>query len=219
MITGMDRTIETSVGEVSTTFDDAGSETLLVLAHGAGAGKDHPFMTRVASGLSTRGISVLRFDFLYVSKARRAPDRQEVLESTFAEVIRYASEDLSPSRLVLGGKSMGGRIATHLAASGTRCTGLVMLGYPLHPPGRPERIRDQHLYAIQDPVLFVEGTRDPFCPLELLEEVRSKMPAPTEVLVVEDGDHSFKVRRSSGRSSEDALKAAMEGVAAWIRAR
>lgn len=219
MIPGMDRTIETAVGPVATTFDDAGTETLLVLAHGAGAGKGHPFMSRFASGLSSRGISVLRFDFLYVSKGKKAPDRQDVLEATFAEVVEYVRRDLSPRRLFLGGKSMGGRIATHLSSAGTQCDGLVMLGYPLHPPGRPDRIRDQHLYAIEAPVLFVEGTRDPFCPLELLEKVRSKMQAPTEVLVVEDGDHSFKVRKSSGRSSDDALDDAIEGVAAWIEAR
>ena len=216
MIPGMDRAIETSAGPVSTTFDDAGTSTLLILAHGAGAGKDHPFMTRVAGGLSARGISVVRFDFLYVSNGRRAPDRQPVLESTYAEVVRYVREELTPARLFLGGKSMGGRIATHLAAAGTPSDGLVMLGYPLHPPGRPDRIRDEHLYLIEDPVLFVEGTRDPFCPLELLEGVRSKMRAPTEVIVVEDGDHSFKVRKSSGRTTDEALDDALESIAAWI---
>lgn len=216
MIPGMDRAIETTVGPVSTTYDDAGGETLLILAHGAGAGRDHPFMTRAARGLSARGISIVRFDFLYVSTGRRAPDRQPVLESTYAEVLRYVREELSPARLFLGGKSMGGRIATHLAASGTRSDGLVMLGYPLHPPGRPDRIRDEHLYLIQDPVLFVEGTRDPFCPLERLEEVRSRMRARTEVLVVADGDHSFKVRKSSGRSSDEALDEAVERIATWI---
>ena len=216
MIPGMDSAIETSAGPVSTTYDDGGSSTLLILAHGAGAGKDHPFMARVAAGLSARGISVVRFDFLYVSSGRRAPDRQPVLESTYAEVLRHVREDFSPSRLFLGGKSMGGRIATHLAATGTRSDGLVMLGYPLHPPGRPDRIRDQHLYLIEDPVLFVEGTRDPFCPLELLEGVRSKMRAPTELIVVEDGDHSFKVRKSSGRTTDQALDDAVERIAAWI---
>ena len=216
MIPGMDGTIETSAGPVSTTYDDGGTSTLLILAHGAGAGKDHPFMTRVGAGLSARGISVVRFDFLYISAGRRAPDRQPVLESTFEEVVRHVREELSPARLFLGGKSMGGRIATHLAAAGTRSDGLVMLGYPLHPPGRPDRIRDQHLYLIEDPVLFVEGTRDPFCPLGLLDEVRSKMRAPTDLLVVEDGDHSFKVRKSSGRTTDEALDGVLEGIAAWI---
>jgi predicted alpha/beta-hydrolase family hydrolase len=111
---------------------------------------------------------------------------------------------------------MGGRIASHLPERGVACDGLVFLGYPLHPPGRPDRIRDRHLYALSTPCLFVEGTRDPFCPVPLLEEVRAKMSAPTSLVVVEDGDHSFKVRKSSGRSNQEALDKALEGVSAWI---
>ncbi|HJR45567.1 MAG TPA: alpha/beta fold hydrolase [Actinomycetota bacterium] len=215
----MDRHVETTVGAVATTYDDAGGETLLILAHGAGAGMDHPFMARVAEGLVTRGISVLRFDFLYVTKGRRSPDRQAVLESTYAGVARYAHEQLSPDRLFLAGKSMGGRIATHIAASGEvgGIDGLVLLGYPLHPPGRPDRIRDEHLYQLRERVLFVEGTRDPFCPLETLDGVLAKMRAPTDLIVVNDGDHSFKVRKSSGRSSGEALNEAVEAIANWVK--
>ena len=216
MISGMERDIETAAGAVSTTFDDAGGQTVLVLAHGAGAGRSHPFMIEVARGLATRGISVLRFDFLDISAGRRAPDRQAVLEETYAGVVAHAREKIAPGRLFLGGKSMGGRIATHLAAAGAATDGLVLLGYPLHPPGRPDRIRDEHLYRIESRVLFVEGTRDPFCPLQTLEGVRDKMIAPTSLLVVEDGDHSFKVRKASGRSTEEALEDAIEGIAAWI---
>jgi hypothetical protein len=112
---------------------------------------------------------------------------------------------------------MGGRIASHIAAAGSPCDGLVFLGYPLHPPGRPERIRDAHLYHLQVPMLFVEGTRDPFCPLETLDRVRAKLRVPVEVAVIDDGDHSFKVRKASGRSSEEALGEVIERVAGWIQ--
>ena len=113
---------------------------------------------------------------------------------------------------------MGGRIASYLPARGVECEGLVFLGYPLHPPGRPDRIRDEHLYALETPALFVEGTRDPFCPLPLLEQVRAKMTAPTGLAVVEDGDHSFKVRKSSGRTTGEALQEIWDDVAAWMSA-
>ena len=114
---------------------------------------------------------------------------------------------------------MGGRIASHVSASGEPLDGLVFLGYPLHPPGRPERIRDAHLPDVKAPMLFVEGTRDPFCPLETLDAVLERLDTPTEVAVIEDGDHSFKVRKSSGRTSKEALTEVVEAVAGWIATR
>lgn len=183
----------------------------LVLAHGAGAGMEHPFMQAVAEGLGSRGIKVVRFNFLYAQRGKRAPDRASVLESTFGAVV----DAMEGGPHFLGGKSMGGRIASHLVAAGDPCPGLVFLGYPLHPPGKPERMRDEHLYGIDAPMLFVEGTRDSFCPLGTLETVRAKLPR-SELLVVEDGDHSFRVRRSSGRSDQEALEGLISGVAGWI---
>ncbi len=215
MIPGVERVIETRAGAVPATFDEGASESLLILAHGAGAGRAHPFMAHVAEGLAARGVSVLRFDFLYIGEGRRAPDRQPALESTFTDVVATTRELFPSRRLFLGGKSLGGRIATHLAAGGVSNDGLVILGYPLHPPGRPDRIRDQHLYDLMDPILFVAGTRDPFCPLPLLEEVRAKMKAPTSLAVVEDGDHSFRVRKSSGRTNDQALDEAVTAVIRW----
>ena len=216
MIHGVSDKLDTHAGEVSIRLDGDGSATLLVLAHGAGAGMDHPFMHALAEGLAARGIGVLRFNFPYAEDHRKAPDRQSVLERTFVEVVAGARVEHAPRRLFLGGKSMGGRIASHLAASGESCDGLVFLGYPLHPPGRPERIRDAHLYEIRVPMLFVEGTRDPFCPLDRLETVRARLQAPHALVVIEDGDHSFKVRRSSGRSNADALEEVVAAVAAWL---
>lgn len=219
MILGVERTVTTPSGAVSADLDGVLSERLLVLAHGAGAGKDHPFMRSFAQGLAERGIAVLRFNFLYTEVGKKSPDRQPVLEETFRSVVDWARQELEPGGLFLGGKSMGGRIASHLAADGEPCDGLVFLGYPLHPPGRPDRMRDEHLYGIKAPLLFVEGTRDAFCPLDLLQKVRAKLRVESELYVVEDGDHSFKVRRSSGRTSEDALQEAIAAVAGWITER
>ena len=114
---------------------------------------------------------------------------------------------------------MGGRIASHIVADGEDASGLIFLGYPLHPPGRPDRIRDAHLRAIEVPMLFIEGTRDPFCPLDTLDRALKKVPAATSVVVIEDGDHSFKLRKSSGRSTEAAWREVIDAVASWVDER
>lgn len=196
--------------------DDA--DTLLVLAPGAGAPLTHVFMEHVASGWVNRGLRVARFNFVYMDAGRKSPDRQPVLEETFASVLASLDGEMEDRRVVIGGKSMGGRIASHVAISGFEPDGLIFLGYPLHPPGRPERIRDAHLYEISSPMLFVEGTRDPFCPLETLATVRRSLTAPNELVVIDDGDHSFKVRKSSGRSTEEAWDEVVAHGAAWIEA-
>lgn len=212
----MQASIETPVGAVSLAIDGAGADTMLVLAHGAGAGMNHPFMKDAAAGLSARGITTVRFNFVYMESGRKAPDRQPVLEATYEAVVAHVREELAPRSLFIGGKSMGGRIASYLPARGVECQGLVFLGYPLHPPGRPDRIRDAHLYEQTTPMLFVEGTRDPFCPLPRLEQVRAKLKAPSALVVVEDGDHSLRVRKSSRRSSDEALAGALDAVTVWI---
>jgi uncharacterized protein len=176
------------------------------------------FMQVFAEGLASRGLRVVRFNFLYAEQGRRSPDRQPVLEATYRAVVEQVRASSPPHKLVLGGKSMGGRIASHIVAAGEAADGLVFLGYPLHPPGKPERIRDEHLKQIRTPMLFVEGTRDPFCPLETLARVRKEIAAPTEVFVVEGGDHSLKVRKSSGRSTAEAWNDAIAAVSDWIEA-
>ncbi len=218
MIHRVNDKLHTRAGDVSVRLDGDASSSLFVLAHGAGAGMDHPFITAVAEGLAATGIGVLRFNFSYMEQARKAPDRQKILEETFADVVAAAQVVHASSPLFLGGKSMGGRIASHLAASGQPCAGLVFLGYPLHPPGRPDRIRDSHLYEIDAPMLFVEGTRDAFCPLDRLAEVRAHLPN-SDLAVIEDGDHSFRVRKKSGRSDAEALREVVEAVSAWILSR
>ena len=208
-------TLETSAGAVSVVVDGPETGPLLVLAPGAGAPMTHDFMVSIAQGLAARQIRVCRFNFAYAEAGRKAPDRQPILEQTYREVVAEVTRDHA-GPLFLGGKSMGGRIASHIVASGTAATGLVFHGYPLHPPGRPERIRKAHLADIKVPMLFVEGTRDPFCPLDTLESVRKELKAKTEVAVIEDGDHSFKVRKSSGRDTAAAWEEVVDVTASWI---
>ena len=190
--------------------------SLVVLAPGAGAPMTHEFMEVVAAGLAARGSRVCRFDFLYTKAGRRSPDRQPVLEATYRAVLDGLTDERRGKVLIAGGKSMGGRIASHVAAAGAEVDGLLFLGYPLHPPGRPERLRDQHLYDVTVPMLFVEGDRDPFCPLATLEKVRRQLPVPAEVAVIADGDHSFRVRKSSGRSTAEAWEEVVDRSAAWM---
>ena len=176
----------------------------------------HEFMDYVARDLAARRFRVCRFNFAYAEAGRRSPDRQSVLESTYRAVLDHLADERRGRSMVLGGKSMGGRIASHVVAGGVDADALLFLGYPLHPPGRPERLRDAHLYEIEAPMLFVEGTRDPFCPLDTLESVRSRLVARSDVVVIEDGDHSFRVRKSSGRSTSQAWAELVEMVAAWL---
>lgn len=156
-----------------------------------------------------------RFNFPYAERGRKTPDRQSVLEATWGSMIECLW-DLAPGRLVVGGKSMGGRIASNVVAAGASCDGLLFLGYPLHPPGRPEALRVDHLAAISAPMLFVAGTRDPLCPLGTLQATTRKLSGRAQIAVIEDGDHSFKVRRSSGRSIAEAWDEVARKAFGWI---
>jgi predicted alpha/beta-hydrolase family hydrolase len=155
---------------------------LLVLAHGAGAGERHPFMTKVSQGLAERGIDVVTFEFPYLQQKRSVPDKAPVLEAAFRDAIRDARRLVTADhRVFAGGKSMGGRIATHLAAQQIGdLRGVVALGYPLHPPGKPEQLRVAHLPSIRIPILIVQGERDAFgTPDELKPHVDTmRAPAP-----------------------------------------
>jgi predicted alpha/beta-hydrolase family hydrolase len=209
--------IDTPAGRVSALADGPPDAPGLILGHGAGAGIRSDFMEFVASELAARAVRVTRFNFAYIEARKKTPDRQPVLEATYGAVVEHVRREEGPQRLFLGGKSLGGRIASHVVAGGRAADGLVFLGYPLHPPGRPDRLRSAHLNEISVPMLFVEGTRDPFCPLETLEKVRADFTAPVEIAVIDGGDHSLRVRKSSGGSTEDAWGEAVEQVADWIR--
>lgn len=174
------------------------------------------YMAFFARELASSARAVARFNFPYMQAGRKSPGPQAVSEEAFAEVVEHLRAELSPSKLFLGGKSYGGRIASHIVATGTQCDGLVFLGYPLHAPGRPDRIRDAHLEDVSCPMLFVEGTRDPFCPLDTLADVRRKIKTPTSLVIVDDGDHSLKVPKSSGRSTLEAWSQAVADISEWL---
>jgi uncharacterized protein len=177
----------------------------LLLAHGAGASQTHPWMVAASQALCVRGIDVVTFNFPYAEAKRRAPDKNDVLEATWRAAIDTvrARGDAAHGRLFIGGKSMGGRIATQVAASGdVDVDGLVLLGYPLHPPGNPQRLRAAHLASVRAPMLFVQGSRDAFgTPQELAPHIE-KLGGRASVFVVEGGDHSLAVRNTKGSRGE-----------------
>jgi predicted alpha/beta-hydrolase family hydrolase len=212
----------TAGDEVCTTYlADHSGGALLVLAHGAGAGQTHPFMVSTARGLAARGIDVVTFDFLYIQEGRKAPDRTATLEATFLRVIETARQHelFKGHRLFIGGKSMGGRIATHVAASDRELPmdGLVLLGYPLHPPGRAEDRRDSHLPHVARPMLFVQGSRDAFgTPIELAPIVAA-LGTASSLHVVEGGDHSLRVRTAAAAAQAEVFRDVQAAIAEWIR--
>jgi hypothetical protein len=189
----------------------------IVLAHGAGGPMDSPFLDRAAAALVVAGLRVVRFEFPYMRARRergerRPPDRQAVLEGAWKEVIR----DLGgASNLVIGGKSLGGRVAS-LVADEVGARGLVCLGYPFHPPGEPGRLRTRHLASLRTPALVVQGARDPF---GTREEVGAyELSAAIRIHWLEDGDHSWKPRKTSGRTVEQNLAEGLAVVADFVRA-
>jgi predicted alpha/beta-hydrolase family hydrolase len=187
----------------------------LVLAHGAGAPMDSPFMVRMAEGVADQGIRVVRFEFPYMHRRREGggrpgPNPARVLQDSWRAAARQLGD---PAELVIGGKSLGGRMAS-MVADELGVKGLVCLGYPFHPPGKPERLRTAHLLELRTPALVVQGTRDGF---GTPDEIRSYgLPATIRLLYLEDGDHSFKPRVRSGRTEEQNLAEAIDGVAGFV---
>jgi predicted alpha/beta-hydrolase family hydrolase len=193
---------------------------MLVLAHGAGAGENHPWMRRVAQGLADRGVSVVTFNFPYTEAGRKVPDRAPVLEEAYATVWREVAASAPGRRLFAGGKSMGGRMASQVEARRgftLALAGLVFFGYPLHPPAKPGQRRDKHLAAIDVPMLFLSGTRDPFGSPEEWREVASTLPRATLELF-EGGDHSIVAGKRADPKGQ-LLDRSMDTAAAWIHAR
>jgi predicted alpha/beta-hydrolase family hydrolase len=240
----------------------ARSGVTLILGHGAGAGQLHPFMQLFASGLAERGIDALTFNFQYMEQGRRVPDPKAKLEACYRAVIEAARKHkkLKGNRLVIGGKSMGGRIASQVAAldcgglaplsnataesgqeskthrktkkdSNSEATrpnesnvvqpptsdiaGLVFLGYPLHPPGKPDQLRDAHLPQIKAPMLFVQGSRDVFGSPDELRATIKKHQLPATLHIVEGGDHSLKVPKSSGQTQAGVYTSTLDVIAFW----
>jgi len=189
---------------------------VFVCAHGAGGHKDDRGMTRAAQALEAAGFSVVRFNFPYREKGSGRPDPMPVLKASIAEVVARVREELAPRRLVIGGRSMGGRAASMLAADGFECDGLLLLAYPLHPAGQPEKLRDAHLPRIKVPVLCINGTRDALCDRPLMEKALKDLSWQMHWL--EGADHSFHVLKSSGRTDEQVMEEVGQVASDW-RAR
>ena len=215
----------------------------VILGHGAGAGQLHPFMRLFAEGLAERGFDVLTFNFQYMEQGRHIPDPNAKLEACYCAVIETARKHkkLKGNRIVIGGKSMGGRIASQVAAldcgGSTPLSGapanssakaksqaplsgdiaaLVFLGYPLHPPGRPDKLRDAHLPQIKSPMLFVQGSRDAFGSPEELRATIKKHHLNATLHIVDGGDHSLKVSKSSGTTQVDIHTQTLDIIASWL---
>lgn len=208
----------TSIAYRAASRDRAG--VTLILGHGAGASQTSSFMVSFATNLAGLGIDIVTFNFLYADQRRRIPDSNDKLEACYRAVIERVRNKpwLSSDHLAIGGKSMGGRIASQVAAaSAGELAGLVFLGYPLHPPGRPDRLRAKHLLAIEAPMLFVQGSRDTFgSPAELQPIVRQLQPR-ADLYVAEGGDHALKIPKRSPLTQEAAYEAVQDHIAAWLR--
>lgn len=196
----------------------------VLLAHGAGNDRHAPLLVHVQRTLAERGVACVTFNFLYKEQGRRLPDPLGVLIDTYRKVLgslRRRSA-LQVEGWVIGGKSLGGRVASHLVAEGEDVLGLVFLGYPLHPAGSLERLRADHLNRVHVPMLFVQGTRDPLCRLDRLDRVlhdlRHRYGARVEIRVVEGGDHSFVLPRTWRRSQEEVYKDIACEIAKWVYA-
>lgn len=210
--------------------------TLVVLAHGAGNDMRQPLLVFLQERLPAHRLAVATFNFLYTEQGRRAPDRAPRLEACYRAVLAALRGDtaLRPERLILGGKSMGGRIASHLAAQGEAAApagasaaivargeaswlhGLLFLGYPLHPAGKPERLRTAHLPLIEQPMLFISGSRDRLCEAELLRRTLESVQAPHRLHLIEAGDHSFRVPKSTGRDQAQVFEEILQLVVNWL---
>ena len=190
--------------------------TVFVCAHGAGGHKDDAGMLRLAAALEPRGFEVARFNFPYRDLGSKRIDPMPVLKARFAFVVEEILKKKKPGKLILGGRSMGGRVASMLVAEGFACDGLLLAAYPLHPAGQPDKLRDAHFAAIRCPVLCLSGTRDALCRRDLMEKALEGVRARWTMHWLEGADHSFKVLKSSGRTEAGIDAEVGDAAARWL---
>jgi uncharacterized protein len=197
----------------------AGARACYVLAHGAGAGMAHPFMASIAAGLAERGIASLRYQFPYMERRAKRPDPPTLAHATVRAAVAEAARRLPDFALVAGGKSFGGRMTSQAqsAAALPRVRGLAVLGFPLHPAGKPSDERARHLYDVRVPMLFLQGSRDALADLALLRPVVDKLGDRASLRIFDDADHSFHVAARSGRRDADVRRELLDALAAWIQ--
>ncbi len=217
-VSGSEWRVKVGKEETSAIFEPAlavSNGALFVCAHGAGGHMADSGVLGLAEQLRRRGFHVVRFNFLYKEKGSRRPDPMPRLQECVAAVAAHVRREIAPQALVLGGRSMGGRAASMLAADGFSCEGLLLLAYPLHPAGKPEELRDAHLAKIAVPVLCLNGTRDTLCRRDLMEAVADRLRGRWTMHWLEGADHGFHVLRSSGRSDGDVLREIAEACGSW----
>jgi predicted alpha/beta-hydrolase family hydrolase len=207
-----DRQIRAVLGVPRTASMDA----ILVLAHGANNTMDHPLIAGLHSALAREGLVTVRFNFLYAEEGRKKPDPDETLEGVFRLVLEYVGEleEFQGLELFLGGKSMGARLAAQLVAQDVGAGGLVFLGYPLHSPGKPERLRDRPLYLLPCPTLFIQGAQDPFCRLDLLGQVLGRMPVRSDLHLLPRAGHSFEP--AGGGLAPEVVREITRVILGWL---
>ena len=195
-----------------------GAHACYVVAHGAGAGMGHPFMAAIANELAQRGIATLRYQFPYMERGSKRPDSPKLAQATVRAAVAEAARLLPKLALFAGGKSFGGRMTSQAQAAaplpGVR--GLAFLGFPLHAPGRPSDERAEHLFEVEVPMLFLQGTRDEFSDLTLLEPVVEKLGPRATLQTFQDANHSFHVPARSGRKDAQVRAQMLDVLAAWI---
>jgi predicted alpha/beta-hydrolase family hydrolase len=207
---------------VNVLFDEAAEPfACCVLAHGAGAGMKHPFMAAVASGFAARGISALRYEFPYMERGSKRPDTPAVAHARIREAVAEAARRAPGLPLFAGGKSFGGRMTSQAQSAeplaGVR--GLVFFGFPLHAPGKPSSERAAHLDAVRVPMLFLQGSRDEFAQLDLLQPIVAKLAPRATLELFSEADHSFHVPARTGRKDADVREELLEKAARWMRAK
>jgi predicted alpha/beta-hydrolase family hydrolase len=211
-----------NVGEVSALWlRPANARWLLMLAHGAGAGMRHPFLARLAAELAAVDIATFRYQFPYMERHRRAPDSPAVLTSTVRAAVQAAGKTAPELPILAGGKSMGGRMTSQAAAEYPteleKVRGLVFFGFPLHPPGRPDTKRAEHLPQVRKPMLFLQGTRDQFADLKLLRPVCADLGVMATLHEIGTADHSFHVLKSSGKNDAQIMHELAQTVQTWAQ--
>jgi predicted alpha/beta-hydrolase family hydrolase len=188
----------------------------VILGHGAGNNMDNALLVYMQGYLAEESIAAIRFNFLYTEKGKRAPDRRPLLEACWRSVADWTRDKLEPEKLFLSGKSMGGRMASYIVADGYACSGLFFLGYPLHPPGKTDQLRKDHFPRITVPMLFIAGTRDSLSKLELLQPVVQELGSKAKLYLIEGGDHSFRVPKRTGKTSDDIQREIGQVVVRWL---
>ena len=190
---------------------------MLTLAHGAGAGMRHPFMEKLATELATAGVATLRYEFPYMEQRRNRQDAPPILHARVAEAAQAARDAAPDLPLLAGGKSFGGRMTSQAAAEGilTNIEGIVFFGFPLHPPNRLGTSRADHLAQVAPPMLFLQGTRDEFAPLDRLRPICASLGEKATLHVIDGADHGFHVLKRSGRTEHDVLRELAQTVASW----